>query len=88
MARRVVLTKTRCCAVLCHSSRLGKVGSLIAYPSNPLLFGMEISTLASPTVERSDVFSISDQALSDRLQFIQEVNDTAAYLCTDLGERA
>lgn len=49
---------------------------------------MEVSTLSSPTVERSDVFSISDQALSDRLQFVQEVIDAAAYLCTDLVERA
>lgn len=28
-----------------------------------------------PTTDSSDVFSISDQALSDRLHFVQEVSD-------------
>jgi len=47
---------------------------------------MEALTLLGPTMG-SDVLSISDQALSDRLQFVQEVIDVAAYLCTDLRER-
>lgn len=47
---------------------------------------MEAFTLLGSTTG-SDVFSISDQALSDRLQFVQEVIDVAAYLCTD-RERA
>jgi len=48
---------------------------------------MEAFTLLGSTTG-SDVFSISDQALSDRLQFVQEVIDVAAYLCTDLREWA
>ncbi|KAF9450563.1 kinase-like protein [Macrolepiota fuliginosa MF-IS2] len=45
---------------------------------------MEAPTLASPTTESNDVFSISDQALSDRLQFIQEIgfgNWGSVWLC-------
>jgi hypothetical protein len=42
---------------------------------------MEASTLPAPTTEKSDVFSISDQALSDRLQFIQEVIHFTARFC-------
>lgn len=42
--------------------------------SSPPLSVMEASALPSPTAETNDVFSISDQALSDRLQFIQEVS--------------
>lgn len=46
--------------------------------SSPPLPVMEASALPSPTTEKSDVFSISDQALSDRLQFIQEVSHFTA----------
>ncbi|KXN82862.1 MAP/microtubule affinity-regulating kinase 4 [Leucoagaricus sp. SymC.cos] len=45
---------------------------------------MEASTLPGAATEKSDVFSISDQALSDRLQFIQEIgfgNWGSVWLC-------
>lgn len=46
---------------------------------------MEAPTLPSPTPETNDVFSISDQALSDRLQFIREVNDITALVAHQNG---
>ncbi|KAJ3572947.1 hypothetical protein NP233_g2751 [Leucocoprinus birnbaumii] len=52
--------------------------------SSPPLSDMEASALPGPTAEKSDVFSISDQALSDRLQFIQEIgygNWGSVWLC-------
>lgn len=67
-------TPPRCCAMLCYSSRLGSQVRILRLLVPPTFLAPPLPMEAAiPTTDSNDVFSISDQALSDRLHFVEEV---------------